>query len=96
MYGKFNAVLSGAKLFTAHPVEFSTITAARKWAESHGTEADSCAIYRTNRNGEDRLVARHVRDTTGTGLRWYRAPLQLPVNRVAEQAKYDHACRYAD
>jgi hypothetical protein len=57
--------------WTIGPSEtFATITEARSWAESYGTTADSCAIYRAGR-----LVGRHVRDTAGNGMRWYRATI---------------------
>lgn len=49
--------------------EFTTIHAARAWAEEYGTAADSCTIY----DARGRAIARHVRNTNGNRPTWYRS-----------------------
>ena len=52
-------------------VGFPSITAARAWAEEHGDTADRCTITRGGK-----VVALHVRDTSGGGRRWFRGSVQ--------------------
>ena len=49
----------------------ATLTEARQWAESFGTTADSCFVYR-GRYGAS-IAALFRRDPEGNGERWYRA-----------------------
>jgi hypothetical protein len=60
-----------AAMDTGETALFSTIRAARAWAEGYGTLASRCTI--TDRKG--RLVALHMRDHNGDGLRWFRAQI---------------------
>lgn len=64
----YTAQITGAPWKHGPSAEFSTITAALTWAESYGTTADRCTIYRS---GE--IVAVHMRDTSGAGDRWFKA-----------------------
>lgn len=65
---KYTATLYGSSISNHPGIECDTIREARDYAESYGNTADSCVI---ERNGRE--VARHMRDTSGNGLRWYRA-----------------------
>ncbi len=58
----YTATIDGAKV-----ADFPTVSAARAWAEDHGTTASVCVIRRG-----DRVVAEHRRDTSGDG-RWFKA-----------------------
>lgn len=66
-----------AQIFTnggIRNIPCATITAARAAAEEYGSTATSCSILKTNvRGGAYKQVARHVRDTNGDGLRWFKA-----------------------
>lgn len=66
-----------AQIFTHNGVRnipCRTITAARAVAEEYGTTASSCSILKTNvRGGAYKQVARHVRDTSEDGTRWFKA-----------------------
>jgi hypothetical protein len=59
----------------AHTANFNTIADARRWAQDHGSAADWCVIRCAGRE-----VARHQRDTSGDGLRWFRV---LPERKAA-------------
>jgi hypothetical protein len=48
---------------------FPTIRECRRWAEEWGTMRNNAQIF--DRNGD--LVARHCRDTSSDGTRWFRA-----------------------
>lgn len=48
-------------------VTVATLTAARQHAESYGTTADWCHVYRSGK-----LVAAYHRDRSGNGSRWYK------------------------
>jgi hypothetical protein len=67
MTNRINAEIyhEGAWLASAR---FTTITAAREWAEGFGTLADKCVILKAGR-----LVAMHCRDPNGGGTRWFKA-----------------------
>lgn len=68
---KYQAEIGGSSWGEGPKAEFDTIKAARAWAESYGTTADSCKIY----NAKGRLVAEHRRDPNGDGTRWFRASI---------------------
>lgn len=65
---KYTAEIFGPSWKQGPTAEFETIAAAREWAESYGTTADSCTI----RNTTGRDVAKHVRDKNGDGSRWFK------------------------
>ncbi|MDP2350088.1 MAG: hypothetical protein Q8M74_02915 [Chloroflexota bacterium] len=67
--GRFRAELSGSSWAIGPMATFATIRECRRWAEAYGTTADRCTI--AARSG--RVVALHVRDTSGDGTRWYRS-----------------------
>ena len=71
MSGKYTAELSGHSWREGPIAEFDTIREARQWAEAYGTAADRCSI----RDAQGREVGLHCRDTSGHGLRWFRAEL---------------------
>lgn len=52
---------------------FATITECRNFAEEYGHSASSCSILRKTRAAPYPCIARHVRDTNGDGLRWFKA-----------------------
>ena len=47
---------------------FVTIREARAYAEEFGNTASVCRIYKGNKK-----VAEHRRDTSGDGMRWFKA-----------------------
>jgi hypothetical protein len=50
--------------------QFPTIRECRRWAEEHGrVDADRCVIE----DKAGRIVAIHMRDQSGDGMRWFRA-----------------------
>lgn len=69
---RYRAFLSGPSWSVGPEHDFPTIREARAWAESYGTTADACHIYR---QPSDYLypVASHRRDSSGDGSRWFRA-----------------------
>ena len=67
--GPYLAEIGGSSWRQGPRAEFATIREARAWAEEYGTTADRCVI--TDRHGA--IVARHSRDTSGDGARWFRA-----------------------
>jgi hypothetical protein len=71
MARKYIAEITGSSWRQGPVAEFTTITAARRWAEEYGTTADSCTI----RDTKGREVALHRRDTSGDGMRWFAAAL---------------------
>lgn len=68
---KYTAVLGGSSWRQGPKSHHRTITEARRWAESYGTMADYCNIYKGAR-----LIARHVRSTDNDGTRWYKVPVK--------------------
>jgi hypothetical protein len=74
MPDKYIARIYGASWRSGPAATFSTIRAARAWAESYGTTADGCLIQRVpGPRSLGRTVALHQRDTAGDGTRWFRA-----------------------
>lgn len=71
MMSKYTATISGSSYSAGPTAEFPTITAARQWAEEYGTTADRCTIT----DAKGRVVAKHRRDTSGDGTRWFKAAL---------------------
>ena len=69
MARSYTAEIGGSSWGRCAVAEFSTISACRAWAESYGTTADWCLIS----SAAGVVVAKHQRDTSGTGMRWYRA-----------------------
>lgn len=69
--GPYTAEIGGHSWSHGPQNEFATIRECRNWAESYGTTADWCVIY--DRAG--RKVAEHRRDTSGSGMRWFRAQI---------------------
>lgn len=69
--GPYRAELFGSSWAQGPVVVFPTIRAARAWAESYGTTADSCTI----RDCKERIVGEHQRSTSGDGTRWFRAAI---------------------
>ena len=67
--GPYIAHLGGSGWASGPRAEFRTIRECRAWAESYGTTADCCEIT----DSKGRLVASHRRDTSGSGLDWFRA-----------------------
>jgi len=67
MTAKYGARMFGGPIGASIAVYCATITAAREYAESYGSAADSCTIER-----KGKVVALHVRDTSGSGRRWFR------------------------
>lgn len=53
--------------------EFNAIREARRWAEAHGATADKLIVRRPRRGAPDAIIACHMRDRNGNGLRWFRA-----------------------
>ncbi len=66
---RLTATLYGPALDGSAYAAVATVREARAWAESRGDGADQCEV--TAENG--RVVARHVRNTSGKGRRWHRA-----------------------
>jgi hypothetical protein len=67
----YTAQIFGSSWAVGPVTDHPTITAARRWAEEHGTTADLCTI----RDRQGREVARHVRDTEGDGTCWHRGTI---------------------
>ncbi len=67
---RYTAHVFGSSWAAGPSASFATITAARRWAEEHGTTADRCIVTDRRRG---RIVAEHRRDRNGDGRRWYRA-----------------------
>lgn len=65
----YTAEIGGSSWSQGPRHEFATIREARAWAEGYGTTADWCEI--SDKHGH--VIASHRRDTSGDGLRWYRA-----------------------
>lgn len=60
----------------APSLEFGTITAARRYAEGYGSTARRCEIALANKSlTKFTVIAAHVRDTNGDGLRWFKAEI---------------------
>lgn len=66
-----------------HTANFNTIADARQWAQGHGNAADWCVIRCGGRE-----VARHERDTTGDGLRWFRVLPERKTTARRAQRKF--------
>ena len=61
---------------TGAEARFWTITEARQWAKDFGDTATRVCIYRLKTDGslaDARPVALSVRDTSGSGRRWFKA-----------------------
>jgi len=69
MVKKYTAVVIGHGEYIA---DFDTITEAQRYAEEYGDTANDCKIYR---NSDARVVARHCRDISGDGRRWFKASI---------------------
>lgn len=55
-------------------IECGSITEARRYAESFGSTARRCEILLANATLlKFTVIAAHVRDTNGDGLRWFKA-----------------------
>lgn len=67
----YHASLYGSSIRDSIDNAFETITAAREWAETYGNTADYCVI--TTASGK--VVASHVRDTSGDGMTWRKASI---------------------
>ncbi len=65
---KLTAEMFGNSWRQGPVAEFASIAEARRWAESFGTTAHQCVIRRGQR-----VVARHQRDPSGAGTRWFKA-----------------------
>lgn len=67
---KYTATISGASWAVGPTARFPTIRACRDWAEDYGTTADRCEI-----ECGGTIVGMHARDTSGNGMRWFRAAI---------------------
>jgi hypothetical protein len=67
--GPYLAEIGGSSWRQGPQAEFTTIRAARAWAEEYSDTADYCVIM--DRYGA--VVARHQRDPNGNGRSWFRA-----------------------
>jgi len=61
------AELGGSSLAQPQTARFRTVGEAREWAQGHGVAADWCLVRNAGR-----IVARHQRDISGDGVRWFR------------------------
>jgi hypothetical protein len=65
----YTARIGGHSWSRGPEAEFGTIRECRAFAESYGSTADYCTIE----DHKGRAVASHRRDTSGDGMRWFRA-----------------------
>lgn len=67
--GPYTAEIFGPSINGEIIETFETIRECRAYSEIFGNIADKCTI----RNAKGEIVAIHMRDKSGDGMRWYRA-----------------------